>query len=141
MKLCKAFPIFFAICVAIGGAIAYFSGSSLLYGTSIGMVVALSPLMLLGVLYILIVVWCPDRPECLCGKCQSNSYVFLNSQIEQNALENVYQYRCPFCGRTYRQRHKRFNECLDNGSEIPYMVISKWGRWQIERKSGTDKME
>jgi hypothetical protein len=74
--------------------------------------------------------WRPDRPICRCGKGRSEEYEYIGP--EQITAETVFEYRCPFCGRRYRQKEKRFWEFLDNGSDIPYMSISKWGRWQME---------
>ena len=132
MNLCSAYPVFIMLCVAIGGAVAHFSDVPVLYGISIGMAVSMAPLVLLGIMYSLMMAWRPDRPMCRCGKCQSGDYESLRPEEITVTKETVYEYRCPFCSRTYRQKDKRFWEVSSDGSEIPYMVISKLGRWQIE---------
>jgi hypothetical protein len=130
MSLCSAYPIFVILCVAIGGAIAHFTDAAVLYGISIGLAVGNAPLVLLGIIYVLMMAWCPDHPTCRCGDCKSTEYEYLGP--EEITKETEYEYLCPFCSRTYRQKDKRFWEVSSDGAEIPYMAISKWGRWQTE---------
>jgi hypothetical protein len=132
MSLCSAYPVFVILCVAIGGAIAHFTDAPVLYGISIGLAVGFAPLVLLGIIYSLMMAWRPDRPTCRCRKCQYMHYESVWPEEITVTEETVYEYRCPFCSRTYRQKGKRFWEVSSDGSEIPYMVISKWGRWQAE---------
>jgi hypothetical protein len=132
MTLCNAYPVFIILCVAIGGAMARFTNAPVLYGISIGMAVGMAPLALLGIIYALMMAWRPDRPACRCGKCQSGDYEPVMPETMTFTEETVFEYRCPFCSRTYRQKNNRFWEFSIDGSEIPYMAVSKWGRWQIE---------
>jgi hypothetical protein len=130
MNLCRVYPVFIMLCIAISGAIAHVSGAPLLHVIILGLAVGMAPLVLMGIMSILMVAWCPDRPMCRCGKCRSDDYSYVESG--NITVETVFEYQCPFCSRTYRQRDKRFWEFSSDGSEIPYAVISKWGRWKIE---------
>ena len=130
MNFCRAYPVFIILSVASGGAIAHSSDALMLNGLLIGLAVGMVPLVLLGIIYALMMAWRPDRPICRCGDCQSSEYEYLGPQ--EITEESEYEYQCPFCSRTYRQKDKRFWEVSSDGSEIPYMVISRWGRWQIE---------
>ena len=130
---------FLPLCVlgsaAVGGAVAYFTGGTILTGVAIGFVLGFSPLVLLGIAHFLLVVWRSDRPICRCGRSQSEHYESIGP--EQASAESVFEYRCPVCGREYRQKDNRFWEYMRDGSEVPYMRISKWGRWQPENAEST----
>ncbi|KPJ97771.1 MAG: hypothetical protein AMK71_12580 [Nitrospira bacterium SG8_35_4] len=132
MNLCRAYPVFIILSVVIGWAIAHFRNVPVLYGISIGMSVGMAPLFLLGIIYALMMAWRPDRPMCRCGKCQSEDYEFVWREEIPVMKKTIYEFRCPSCSRTYRKKDKRFWEVSSDGSETPFMVISKWGRWQIE---------
>jgi hypothetical protein len=132
MNLCLAYPVFIILSVASGGAIAHFTDTSVLYGIFIGLAVGLAPLGLLGIINVLMMAWCPDRPICKCGKCRSMDYKNVGPEEMTLTEETVFEYQCPFCSRTYKQKDKRFLEISSDGCEIPYMVISKQGRWRNE---------
>ncbi len=135
MNLSRAYPLFILLCIAGGATIAHFTGASIFIGTAIGSAVGVAPMALLCITYLLFMKWRPDRPMCRCGKCRSEEYEYIGPK--HITAETVFEYRCPFCGRIYRQKEKRFWEFLDNGSDIPYMSISKWGRWQMESAEPT----
>ena len=128
-------PLFVLGSAAVGGAVAYFTGRTILIGVTVGFFLGFSPLVLLGTAYFLLIAWRPDRPICRCGKCQSERYDFIGT--EQVSDGKIYRYRCPVCGREYKQKDNRFWEYMRDASEIPYMRISKWGRWQMESADST----
>ncbi len=132
MSFCRVYPIFIILCVPSGGAIARFIGSPVLKGMLIGLAVGFVPLVLLGIIVGLSSMWTPDRPICRCGKCKSADYEYVGPEELTLTEETFFEYRCPSCSREYGQNNKRFWEVSSDGTEIPYMVISKRGRWQIE---------
>jgi hypothetical protein len=126
MNLDRLLPLFVLVCVVLGGVIAHLQGEHFLLGASIGMAIGLSPLLLLGIAYLFIQKWSPDRPPCVCGACASDDYDFMDSLSD--IKEHVYFYRCPVCGREYRAHGGRFELNTPEGVR-PYMKVSRWGRW------------
>jgi hypothetical protein len=126
MNLDRLLPLFFFVCLVLGGLIANLRGDNVLHGAAIGMAVGLSPLALLGIAYFFIQKWAPDRPPCVCGACASDDYEFLDSLSD--IKEHVYFYRCPACGREYRTHGGKFSFNTPEGVK-PYMKTSRWGRW------------
>jgi hypothetical protein len=126
MNLDRLLPLFILLCLVLGGVIAHLRGESVLIGAGIGMAVGLSPLVFLGIAYLFIQRWSPDRPPCACGACESEDYDFIDSLSDFE--EHVYAYRCPACGREYRAKGDSFSLSTPEGVK-PYMKTSRWGRW------------
>lgn len=130
MSLSRALPLLVIVSAAGGGVVAQFIGASVAVGVAIGLAAGMTPIAVLSIGYLVLMAWRPDRPTCRCGKCQSEQYELVGP--EQVTAATVFEYRCPFCGRAYRQAKNRFWELARDGSEIPYMSVSRWGRWQLE---------
>lgn len=129
MSLCKIFPLFIALCVAVGGFIAVRTGNSLIMGASIGLTVGFAPLLLLGVTAGLMYRWCPDRPQCICGQCDCVDYKYIDRHSGAKPTDGAYHYKCPHCGREYRLQGGKFDIKSTEGFS-PYMEISRWRRWR-----------
>lgn len=123
--------VFAVLSVAIGALVGHLLFGSIMTGFSVGLVLGLFPLFLLGIVYRLMMRWCPDRPLCICGKCSYEDYEFLGPF--ERSPGDAYYYRCPKCEREYRHQGKRFELRLSDDDFEPYMVISRYGRW---KKSG-----
>jgi hypothetical protein len=128
MSLSLVLPSLTLIAAAIGGVVAYLIGAPTLSGVAVGFLVGVSPVLFIGVFASLLSAWRPERPTCRCGRCRSGGYEFIGPA--QNSPELVYEYRCPACQRKYRQKGGRFWERLQDGTEIPFMRVSSWGRWR-----------
>jgi hypothetical protein len=126
MNLELILPLFIVFCAALGAVIAYAIGGSALSGALIGGAIGFSPLFVLAVVYALLQRWSPERPDCICGRCKPEDYDFLESMSDIE--EHVYFYRCPHCGRKYREHGDRFGLETPEGIR-PYMTTSRWGRW------------
>jgi hypothetical protein len=126
MNLELILPLFIIFCAVIGGVIAYVTGESLLIGAGLGGLLGISPLFFLGIVYLFLQKWGPDRPNCICGQCTSEDYDYIDSA--SNFKEHVYFYKCPHCSREYREHGKRFELNTPEGLR-PYMKLSKWSRW------------
>lgn len=77
MSLCKASPWFIVLCMSGGRILARHSGYSFLAGAVGGVVVGMLPLLILSAIVGLMLVWCPERPICICGKCHSEDYDYV----------------------------------------------------------------
>ena len=127
----RLFPVFVMACATIGAAVANSFSLPILLGAVIGLIVGFSPLVIIAIGYFLLMAWRPDRPLCRCGRCRSKQYQYAGPT--QITAATVYEYQCPFCSRVYRQEGDCFREVSGDGSAIPYMRISKWGRWRLDR--------
>jgi hypothetical protein len=134
MNLDRALPIFVILCISIGALMGHLWGSSAVIGAAIGLAVGFSPLLLLAIAYGFIVLWRPETPTCMCGKCESKGYEYLGPFSKPN--DDTYYYKCPSCGREYRLQNKRFDLRLSKNDFQPYMMISKWGKWRPSTKLG-----
>ena len=124
---------FFVSAAGVGAAMAWHSGGSVPVGLAIGGAVGLSPFLLLGIGYAVLMVIAPDRPPCSCGSCVSGDYVFVDMTIGPNGRPTAFSYRCPACGTSYLQRDGRYLRIRSDGSTEPYMEVSHWGRWIASR--------
>jgi hypothetical protein len=127
MNLEQAFPWFVVLCMAGGGILAHHGGTSLMAGVAAGLAVGFLPLFLLGAIHTLMQTWCPQRPPCVCGKCNSEEYEYLGPM--HRAEDNAYYYKCPHCEREYRSQGQKYDFKTENGY-TPYMEKSKWHRWK-----------
>ena len=115
----------------IGGALtAHFTGAPMLRGILIGVAVGVAPMLLLAAAALLMTLWSPDHPACRCGRGRSGDYEYVGP--ERGTAESVHELRCPFCGRRYGSKGGRFWEIATDGSEMPFMVSSRWGRWRAD---------
>ena len=129
MSLCKTYPFFIALCIAVGGFIAVRTGNSLIMGACIGLIVSFAPLLLLGVTVGLMHRWRPDRPPCICGQCDCVDYRYIDRHSGTKPLDGAYHYKCPHCEREYRLQRGKFDIKSAEGFS-PYMEISRWQRWR-----------
>ena len=132
MNLCKAYPGFIILCMAVGGILAHRNDVSILAGVAGGLAVGMLPLLFLGAIVGLMMAWCPERPPCVCGKCNSEEYDFIGPMHKTE--DNAYYYKCPHCGREYRSQGPNFDLKTAHGYS-PYMVKSKWQRWSDKIKN------
>lgn len=114
--------------MAGGGMLTHLSGGSIAAGIASGLAIGILPLLILGATVKLMQAWCPERPPCICGKCQSDDYDFLGPMHQSE--DDAYYYQCPHCHREYRSQGSRFDLKTENGY-TPYMKISRWQRWTI----------
>ncbi len=127
MKLEQAFPWFVVLCMAGGGILAHHNDASLVTGVAVGVAVGFLPLLLLGAVNALMQTWCPDRPPCVCGNCNSEDYKFVGPM--HKAEDRMYYYQCPHCSREYRSQVPKYDLKREHGYS-PYMEKSKWHRWK-----------
>ena len=127
MSLCKAYPWFIVLCMAGGGILAHYGGYSFLAGAAGGVVVGMLPLLILGAIVGLMLVWCPERPICICGKCYSVDYDYVGPMYKPE--DNTFYFKCSLCGREYRSQGPKFDLKTEQGYS-PYMEKSKWHRWK-----------
>ncbi len=117
--------------MAVGSGIAHYNGEPIIEGTGIGLLVGVSPMLALGGLYSLIMWWQPDLPRCRCGKTKYGEYQYVGQMSEPFTEETWFENRCPKCGRRYKSKSGVFNEVLPDGTMVPYMETSRWGRWVV----------
>ena len=127
MTLEQAFPWFVAFCMAGGGLLAHHNDASWVAGVAAGLGVGMFPLFLLVAIYSLMLAWCPFRPPCVCGKCNSEDFDFVGPM--HKAEDSMYYYECPHCSREYRSHGSKFELKSEHGYS-PYMEKSKWHRWK-----------
>ena len=127
MNLQQAYPGFVVLCAAGGGILAQRSGTSWVTGVAAGLAVGMLPLFLLGASVALMLAWCPERPPCICGKCNSEGYDAVGPM--HRTEDNVYYYKCPHCRREYRSQGPKYDLKKEHGYS-PYMEKSKWHRWK-----------
>lgn len=108
-----------------GALIGAMSGGSWIHGAGVGMLAGFSPLVLLYVLCIYFSVWCPLRPDCLCGNCNSDGYEF----VGMNEGYTEFHYRCGSCGREYVSVDDGYYELVD-GRRCLRFAKTKFGRWK-----------
>ena len=113
--------------MAVGAILAHRSGASFLAGLAGGLAVAMLPLLLLGAIVGLMLAWCPERPPCVCGKCNSEEYDYVGPMHKTE--DDAYYYKCPHCGREYRSQGPKFDLKTAHGYSR-YMEKSKWQRWK-----------
>lgn len=128
MNLQQAYPVFIVLCMAGGGLLAHHNSGSMTAGIAGGLAVGMLPLLVLGATVRLMLAWCPERPPCICGKCNSEDYDYLGPM--QKSEDDAYYYQCPQCHREYRSQGSRFDLKTENGY-IPYMKKSRWQRWKM----------
>ncbi len=128
MNLERVLPAFFFLSVGIGALIGYLLGEAAVRGMAIGMVVGVSPILMLGGTYGFIMWWCPDTPKCMCGNGKSSDYKHLSHLSKHR--DEVYCHKCRKCGREYLLQKRRFDLRVTENDIRPYMVISRWGRWR-----------
>jgi hypothetical protein len=113
--------------MAGGGMLAHHSGYSILAGAAGGIAVGMLPLFFLGAIVGLMLIWCPERPICICGKCRSDNYDFVGPMYKSQ--DDTYYYKCSVCGREYRCRGPKFELKTEQGYS-PYMEMSRWHIWK-----------
>jgi hypothetical protein len=129
MNIERLYPIWFVLCALSGATIGSVTGHGAIRGLTGGMIIAALPLFLLGLAYLLMMLWRPDLPNCRCRQCNYKGYVF-DGSIDGLEAGGSVRFRCPRCGRVYELSIDRFNELADDGSTVPYMHHTKWGRWK-----------
>ena len=117
--------------MAVGGILAHRSDVSFLAGVAGGLAVGMLPPLLLSAIVGLMLAWCPERPPCVCGKCNSDDYDFIGPM--HITEDKAYYYKCPRCGRDYRSQGSKFDFKTAHGYS-PYMEMSKWKRWKMSTK-------
>ncbi|MHC4573845.1 MAG: hypothetical protein ACYS76_06895 [Planctomycetota bacterium] len=131
MNLSKLYPFFLAVCIAVGLLVSKWVGASLVAGASFGLLAGLIPMLVFAVVYAAIMFWRPDLPTCRCGQTKYGDYEYVGP-MEGFSEDTWYENRCPKCGRHYKSKGKVVMECQADGTLIPYMRVSKWGRWQLD---------
>jgi hypothetical protein len=125
------------LCVAAGSAIAQLTKTPLITGVSLGLLTGVAPLLGLGVLYALIMWWHPDLPPCRCGKTKYGEYEYIGPMSGPFSEDTWYENRCPKCGRHYKSNRGVVVEQRSDGSVVPYMKESRWGRWIADSDAST----
>jgi hypothetical protein len=118
---------------AIVGAL---RGAAIAYGWFFASMMAMCTLLWLGLLYR------PTFPRCTNGCCRDLDYTYLYLDSEATGHHKRLQdstegklVRCG-CGTIYLDslRDRRFYAVLDDGSMVPYMRYSPFGRWQPDTR-------
>lgn len=99
-------------------------------GAACGCLVGASPMIILCVICVGIMWWCPDLPRCKCGQTKYGEYEYVDPM--EFSEDMWYEYRCPKCGRRYKSKRGILVECRGNGITVPFMKHSRWGRWQVD---------
>ena len=131
MNLDRALPVFIVLCMTLGGILANRNDVPVFTGVAVGLFVGFLPLLLLFAIVGLMEAWCPERPPCVCGKCNSEEYKYIGPM--QKAEDGAYYHKCPQCGREYRSQGPKFDLKTANGYSS-YMEKSKWLRWKRSRQ-------
>lgn len=118
--------------MAVGGILACRGDGSIPAGVAGGLALGMLPLLFLGAIVGLMMAWCPERPPCVCGKCDSGEYDFIGPMHKTE--DDAYYYKCPHCGREYRSHGNTFDVKTADGYS-PYMVKSRWQRWSEKIKN------
>ena len=132
MSLCRLFPLWAIACIAVGIGTATFAGWSVITGAMIGCSASVAPLVALTAICVVFTWWRPDVPPCRCGETRCGGYDFIGPTSGPYSEETSYEYRCPKCGRCFKSNAGIFVECRPDGSTIPYMRVSRWGRWRLD---------
>lgn len=131
MNIERLYPICFILCAAAGAVIGKFSGHGIIRGLTDGMLIAALPVFLLIFGHLLWTFWRPILPACRCRQCNHRGYRYAGSTDNQTG--GPVRFSCPKCGRVYEVSGNRFNELAADGSTIPYMHHSRWGRWKAAK--------
>lgn len=134
MNIERLYPIWFVLCAAAGATIGHATGRGALRGLTDGMLIAVLPLFLLGLMLLILRLWRPDLPTCRCGQCRSRGYRYVG-RADGTSDDTPPRFGCPRCGRVYGLSGGRFDELADDGRTVPYMRHTKWGRW---KQTGTE---
>ncbi len=126
MNICRIYPWYIITCITIGLLVPLYTQTSLANGFFWGICAGMLPMTILGVLYLILIQWSPDRPRCICGKCSSNDYQYVDQEKINDDL--AFHFICPFCTREYRSCGGKFELKTKNGL-TPYMEMTKWRRW------------
>ena len=129
MNLSRLYPFFFCACVGAGAFAAKSAEISLVSGAFYGLLAGVAPMAALGIVYVGNMWWRPDLPPCQCGKTKYEEYKYIGP-MEGFSGKPWYENSCPKCGRHYKSRGNVVVECDASGSFVPYMRISRWGRWE-----------
>jgi hypothetical protein len=128
MNLSSIIPLFMLGAAATGALIGPSYGYPWLQGALVGFGLGWVPLLLLGLAAGLIQLWRPDLPRCRAGSCAYPDYEFLEHRPSKSEDGIEFLYRCQ-CGGRYLLREGRLCELAEDGSERPFMLVSRWGRW------------
>jgi hypothetical protein len=131
MNLSQLYPFFIIVCIVVGLIVSKLLEASLVFGAIFGLLMGFVPLIVLGVAYAAIMFWRPDLPTCRCGQTKYGEYEYIGP-MEGFSEDTWYENRCPKCERHYKSKGKVVMECQADGTLIPYMIVSKWGRWQLD---------
>lgn len=129
MNIERLYPFWFVLCASAGAIIGSLTGHGAIPGLTGGMLIAVLPLFLLGLTYLLLTLWRPNLPTCRCRQCNYKGYKYIGSTDGLQSGEYV-RFSCPKCGRVYELSRDRFNELANDGRTVPYMHHTKWGRWK-----------
>ena len=131
MNLSQLYPFFIIVCIVVGLIVSKLLEASLVFGAIFGLLMGFVPLIVLGVAYAAIMFWRPDLPTCRCGQTKYGEYEYIGP-MEGFSEDTWYENRCPKCERHYKSKGKVVMECQADGTLIPYMRVSRWGRWQLD---------
>ncbi len=128
----RLYPVWFVLCALLGTIVGSLTGYGAIRGLTDGMLIAVSPVLLLLLAYPLLMLWRPTLPACRCGRCNYKGYQCVGPADDLQAGEPV-RFKCPHCGRIYELCRDRFSELADDGRALSYMHHTRWGRWKVAR--------
>ncbi len=129
MNFERLYPIWFILCALAGAIIGSVTGHGAIRGLINGMLAAASPIFLLTAAHLLLRLWRPDLPACRCGHCSSRGYKYI-APTDGPQAGAPRRFQCPQCERVYELAGGRFDERAKDGSTVPYLYHTKWGRWK-----------
>jgi hypothetical protein len=129
MNIERLYPIWFVLCASAGAIVGRVTGDGTIRGLVAGMLIAALPVFLLGLMYLLLMLWRPNLPICRCRQCNHKGYKYIDSADGHQTGVSI-RYMCPQCERLYELSRDRFNEVANDGRIVPYMYHTKWGRWK-----------
>jgi hypothetical protein len=112
------------------------TGRGAIRGLTGGMIIAALPLFLLGLTYLLMMLWRPTLPTCRCHQCNYKGYEYVGPSEGLQSGSSI-KFRCPQCGRVYELSRDRFSELANDDRTIPFMHHTKWGRWKETKAEQT----
>jgi hypothetical protein len=124
MKFEHIISVFPILCALIGGIISNIYFDQWIFGAWVGLLIGLSPIIILITSILIIKYYYPERPDCLCGASRSNDYKYVGMNVDHTE----FQYQCTKCSRSFIAVNNEFYE-LVNEQRIQRYKKSKRGKW------------